>query len=85
MYAHSSLGEVFPVSWPVKITATSFQNVSEHGVGEPRIAGVVGCNRPPKEHQSSGWLLLQAKVVIAFPEISSDLAQAAFPDPSCLG
>lgn len=57
--------------------AISFQNVSEHGVGEPGIARGVGCNRPPKEHQSSGWVLLQAKVVTAFPEISSDLAQAA--------
>lgn len=36
-----------------------------------------GCNPPPEEHRSSGWLLLRATVVIAVPMVSSDLSQAA--------
>lgn len=55
---------------------TSFQNVSECGVGELGI-GEGRCNHPSQKHRSSGWLLLQAKVVIAFPEVSSDLARAS--------
>lgn len=53
MYAHSSLGEVFPVSLASEDHITSFQNVSKNGVGEPGIGGG-DCNRPPEERPFSG-------------------------------
>lgn len=68
------LKKSFLSPWPVMITQHFFQNISERGVGEP---GMGGCNPPPEEHRSSRWLLLRATVVIAFPVVSSDLAQAA--------
>lgn len=68
------LKKSFLSPWPAMITQHFFKMSVNVGWGS---LGCGGCNPPPEEHRSSRWLLLRATVVIAFPVVSSDLAQAA--------